>query len=94
MFYEQEVTSFAELMRRVRVLDQDAGVRLEGRSGTRRFLVFVTRFGSKFTLMKYGVKQATGAPGKRLQALEVDDVEELERLLKGFAGGRVRAWIY
>jgi hypothetical protein len=92
MFYEEEVTSFPELMRRVRVLDQDAGIRLIGRSGTRRFLVFVTRFGSRFTLMRYSVRG--GSPGKRLQVLEVDDAVELERVLKGLAGRRVRAWIY
>jgi len=94
MLFEEEVTSFAELMRRVRVLDQDAGVRLMGGSGARRFLVFVTRFGPKFTLMRYSVRSGTGTPGKRLQTLEVDDVGALERLLKGFAGKRVKAWVY
>ena len=94
MPYEEEFRSFAELMKRVRVLDQDAGVRLIGGSGSKRFLVFVTRFGPRYTVMSYSMRGRSGTPGKRLQALQVDGVGELERLLKGFAAGRIRAWIY
>jgi len=94
MPYEEEFRSFAELMKRVRVLDQDAGVRLIGGSGSSRFLVFVTRFGPRYTVMSYSMRGRSGTPGKRLQALQVDGVGDLERLLKGYAAGRIRAWIY
>ena len=93
MPYEEEVGSFAALMRRLRVLDQDSGVRLVGGVGRQRFIVFVTRFGPKFTIMKYAMKKGGRTPGKRLLAVEAE-VGMLERILKELAPGRVRAWIY
>ncbi len=93
MLYEEKVASFADLMRRVRALDQDAGVRLIGGSGRKKFLAFVTRFGDKYTLMTYTMSR-TGAPGKRLQTLEFDGSEGLEGTLKEFVKGRLHAWIY
>lgn len=94
MFYEQEVTSFADLMRRLRVLDQDSGVRLIGRSGRNKFLVFVTRFGRKYTVMTYNMKKEAGTPRRKLQTLEFDTVEGLEGALRKFVPGPVRAWVY
>ena len=94
VFYEQELTSFAELAKRLRVLDQDSGLRLIGRSGGKRVLVFVTRFGQRYTAMTYGVRKGAVAPSRRLQTMEFDTVEGLERALKGLVSGRVRAWVY
>ena len=93
MLYEREVNSFPELMKALRALDQDAGVRLNGRSGGERILLFLTRFGSRYTLMTYGLGR-TGAPARRLQTMEFDDVEALWQTLKGLVPGRLRAWVY
>ncbi len=93
MPYEEKVATFADLARRLRVLDQDAGVRLIGGSGRKKFLAFVTRFGEKYTLMTYTVSR-TGTPGRRLQTLEFDSSEGLEGVLREFVKGRLRAWIY
>lgn len=93
MFYEREVASFAELMKRLRVLDQDSGVRLIGGSGRKRFLVFVTRFGQRYTMMTYSMKGGR-TPGRKLQTVELDTLEGLEEALRKFVPRRVRAWVY
>lgn len=94
MFYEREVKSYPDLVEKLRVLDQDSGVRLVGRSGRRRFLVFVTRFGRRYTMMTYAMRRRSGTPGKRLGAVEFGSVEELERELVKLVRGQLRAWVY
>lgn len=94
MFYEREVTSFSELVENLRVLDQDAGVRLLGRSGRKPFLVFVTRFGKRYTMMTYAMRRRSGSPGKRLEASEFGSVGELEEALKNLVHGPIKAWVY
>jgi len=93
LYYEDRVASFSELERRLRVLDQDAGVRLIGESGRGKVLAFVTRSGAKYTLMLYSLSR-TGAPAKRLQALELDGFDGLEEELRKLVKGRLRAWVY
>jgi hypothetical protein len=93
MFYEDRVTSFADLMKRLRALDQDSGVRLIGGSGSKRFLVFVTRFGPKYTVMTYAMGRS-GSPGKRLGTLNLDGLEDLEGAIRRLVKGPLRAWVY
>lgn len=93
MFYEDRVASFPDLERKLRTLDQDAGVRLIGGSGKRKTLAFVTRFGKTYTVMVYSVTGG-GAPGKRLQASEFEDPVDVGRALRKLVRGRLRAWVY
>lgn len=93
MFYEEKVSSFAGLAKRLRSIDQDAGVRLLGWLGHRKVLVFVTRFEDRFVLMEYAVKRG-GTPGRRLQAVELDGVEKVIGELRKRSKGRPHAWIY
>lgn len=93
MFYEEKVSSFQDLSRRLRSLDQDAGVRLVARSGNSKVLVFVTRFASKYTLMTYSIGRE-GMPGKRLDTLELGSPELVESVLKRLVRGELRAWVY
>lgn len=92
MFYEERVTSQAELRKRVRALDQDAGVRLIVGSGSHRSLMFLTRFGRKYTVMTYSMGRS-GAPGKRLQTTEYDGLGAVESIL-GTLDKPLRAWVY
>ena len=94
MLYEEKVTSFSELAKRLRVMDQDAGVRLIGGYGRKEFLVFVTRFGTKFTMMRYSMTRGSRTPGRRLETLELETFEQLKTALRKIVHGRVRAWIY
>ena len=93
MFYEDKVGSFSGLAKRLRSIDQDAGVRVLGRSGRRKVLVFVTRFESRYMVMTYAVKSG-GAPGRRLQAVELDAEEKVIGALRKLTKGRLQAWIY
>jgi len=93
LFYEEKVTSFPDLARRLRSLDQDAGVRVIGGAGKQKVLLFVTRFGPKYTMMKYALGRG-GAPGRRLQTLELGNVEGVEGELRKMVKGRLQAWIY
>jgi hypothetical protein len=94
LFYEKEVTSFDGLMKAARVLDEDSGIRLAGKHAGRKCLVFVTRFGRRFTMMTYAMKGRTGTPGGRLGAVEFDSVEGLAEALRKVSPGRVRAFVY
>ena len=94
MLYEKKVTSFDDLMKAVRALDEDSGVRLVGERQGRKCLVFLTRFGRRYTLMTYGVKAKTGTPGKRLEAVEVDGIEAVTEAIRRVAPRRIRAYVY
>lgn len=94
MFYEEKVTTFADLAKRLRALDEDAGVRLIGGAGRKKFLVFVTRFGPRYTTMTYTMGR-DGAPEKKIETLEVEGFKALVVQLRKFAAeGKVQAWVY
>jgi len=94
LFYEKEVTSFDDLVKAVRVLDEDSGIRLVGKEGGRLRLVFATRFGEKYTVMTYAVVGKTGMPGRRLAAAEFDSVDAVAAELRRTSPGRIRAYVY
>ena len=94
LFYEKRVTSFDDLVKAIRVLDEDSGVRLIGERDGKKCLVFVTRFGEGFTMMTYSVVKKTGAPGRRLSVVEFDGVDAVAAALRTAAPGRIRAYVY
>ena len=94
MPYERGVSSFSGLMKEARVLDEDSGIRLTGILGGQKCLVFVTRFGHRYTMMTYSVKAGTGTPDRRLETIELDGPGALARALRTVVGARVRAYIY
>lgn len=94
MFYEKKVASFDDLVKAVRVLDEDSGLRLIGEESGRRRLVFVTRFGERYTLMTYAMVGKTGRPGRRLGVKEFDSLDAVAEALRGAAPGRIRAYVY
>ncbi len=93
LFYEQQLISFPELYRRLQSLDQDAGIRVIGRTGGKKVLVFVTRFGPKYTMMTY-VMKSTKKPGVRLASQEFGSPKEVGIALRKLASGRLQAWLY
>ena len=94
LFYEKRVTSFDDLVKAIRVLDEDSGVRLIGERDGKKCLAFVTRFGHGFTMMTYSVVKKTGAPGRRLGVEQFDDVDAVAAALRTAAPGRIRAYVY
>ena len=94
MFYEKEVTSFDDLMKAAKVLDEDSGIRLVGERNGKKCLVFITRFGGSFAMMTYSMVRKTGVPGRRLGVAEFDDVDALAGALRRVAPGRIRAYVY
>jgi len=94
LFYEKEVTSFDDLVKAVKVLDEDSGIRLVGERSGRTCLAFVTRFGETYTMMTYAVRGKSGAPGRRLGVAEFDGVDAVAEALRRAAPGRIRAWVY
>ena len=94
LFYEKRVTSFDDLVKAIRVLDEDSGVRLIGERDGKKCLVFVTRFGEGFTMMTYSVVKKTGAPGERLGVVEFDGVDAVAAALQSASRGPVRAYVY
>jgi hypothetical protein len=93
LYYEDKVTAFPDLARRLRTLDQDAGVRVIGGSGRQKILLFVTRFGPKYTMMTYTLGKE-GTPGRRLQTIELGSSEDVEEEVRKRVKGRLQAWVY
>jgi hypothetical protein len=81
-------------VRAVGVLDEDSGIRLIGEKSGRECLVFVTRFGNRYTMMTYAVIGKTGGPGRRLGVEEFDGVDAVARALRSATPGRTRAYVY
>ncbi len=81
------------LTKRLRSIDQDSGVRMLGWSGRRKVIVFVTRFETGYVVMVYATKSG-GAPGTRLQVVELDEAEKVIGVLRKLTKGRLQAWIY
>ena len=68
-------------------------MRLIGETGRRKTLAFVTRFGQTYTMMTYTMLGG-GTPGRKLQTLEFQNPEDVERALRKLVKGRLRAWVY
>ena len=81
-------------MKEARVLDEDSGIRLAGTLGGQKCLVFVTRFGLRYTMMVYSVKRTTGTPDRRLETIELDTPVALAAALRRVAGAHARGYIY
>jgi hypothetical protein len=81
-------------MNEARVLDEDSGIRLSGTLRGQRCLVFVTRFGPRYTMMAYSVKKGSGTPDRRLETTELNSPAALAAALRKVVGRRVRAYIY
>lgn len=94
LFYEKKISSFPALSRALRVLDEDSGVRLLGTLAGKKCMVFITRFGEKYTIMTYSTKKGTGAPGERLETIETDSVRVLEEAIRRISPHSVRAFVY
>ena len=93
-FYEKKVTSFDDLAKAVRVLDEDSGIRLIGERKGREYLLFVTRFGESFTMMTYSMLRKTGAPWRRLSVVEFNGAGAVVAALRRAAPDRIRAYVY
>jgi len=95
LLYEKQVGSFAQLMKEVRRLDSDAGVRLPGKFRGRRCLIFLTKSVGGYTVIVCAVsKGVQPIPGKRLWAEQFARTGELEAFLKDLTKGRVQAFVY
>ena len=88
------MTSFDELVKTIRVLDEDSGVRLIGERNGRDCLLFVTRFGERFTMMTYSMVKKTGAPGRRVGVAEFGGVDAVAAALRRVSPRRIRAYVY
>lgn len=94
MSHEREISSLGALVKEAGVLDEDSGIRLSGTLRGQRCLLFITRFGSRYTMMAYSVKKGSGMPDRRLETREFDTPAALASALRGVVGARIRAYIY
>jgi hypothetical protein len=98
LFYEKKVSSFANLMKEVDLLDLDSGIRTFGDyKGKKAQFVFVTRSPhDSYTLMVYEKKAGakTPIPGERLLVKEFERKDDLEELMKALLSKPVEAFVY
>ena len=95
MFYERKVGSMTELMKEIRRLDSDAGVRLLGTYEGRRCLVFVSRTPQGFAaIVCSAVGGSSPVPGRRLIASEFKGDRDLQVFLRKLSGEKTRAFVY
>lgn len=95
LFYERQIDSFTRLMREVRMLDSDAGIRLLGTYKGKSCLVFISRSAGGYAAIVCSVRRISKPfPGRRILAVEFNRVRELEEFLKGLADKRLQAYVY
>ena len=95
MFYERRIGSFEGVIGEAATMDADGGIRLSGKYEGESCYAFVTRFGSRFTVMIYEKKRGKlGRPGRRLMSEEVGGVDELKAILRKVAPRKVLAYAY
>jgi hypothetical protein len=92
LFYERAIGTFGELVNEAATMDADAGLRILGRYNGRPCFAFVTRFGSRYTVIICSRLRA--GPGRPLASEEANGVEELKSVLKKVVHGRVSAFAY
>jgi hypothetical protein len=95
LFYEKQVGSFSRLMREIRQLDSDAGIRLSGTFNGRTCLVFLTRSVGGFAVIVCAAsKNAHPVPGRKLLAKQFARTGELKAFLTNVTKGQVQAFVY
>lgn len=95
MFYEKKVDSFRRLMKEVRQLDSDAGIRLLATYDGKECFVFVSKSIRGYAIMVYSIsRNAKPTPSRRLWSEEFARSSEVQSFLKRVIRGRVRAYVY
>ena len=94
MFYERRMGSLAAVAEEAATMDADAGIRMVGKYGGRTCYAFVSRFGSRYTVMVYERKGRRGGVGKRIASEELGSLEELKSFLRKVASRKVEAFAY
>ena len=94
MLYEKHVGSFNKLMKEVRMLDSDAGIRLLGTYKGKKCFVFVSRSAKGYAAVVCSVRTAGSLPGRRILASEFDGVRGLQGFLKRLSGRPLEAYVY
>jgi hypothetical protein len=95
LVYEKRVSSIPKLRKELKILDGDAGVRIECVSGGKRLMVFMTRFEDVYTVIVCEAGGKSGkVPGKQVESKEFENVEKSVRFINGLAGPNVTAYIY
>jgi hypothetical protein len=95
LFYERRIDSFEALVKEAASMDADAGLRVLCRHNGQNCYAFVTRFGSRYTVMVYERKAGKREVlGRRLAVEDLEGIKELEHRLREFLPGRVRAFAY
>ncbi len=81
--------------RELRLLDGDAGVRIEGVYEGKKCFAFVTRFGGTYPVMVFSAKGGrNNAPGRKLATAEFKDTADVMEFLRPVAVPKVDAYAY
>jgi len=95
MLYEKRVGSFTRLMKEIRILDSDAGIRMLGTYRGKKCLVFLSKSAGGFTAIVCAVSGTRNPlPGRRLLAVEFAHMSELAKFLRSVTTGHVQAFVY
>jgi len=95
LFYERRLGSLAAVLKEAETMDADAGIRIAGRFAGCSCYAFVTRFGSRYTVMVYERRPGRGGRlGRRLASEELEGAGGLKALLHEIASGRLEAFAY
>lgn len=96
MMHEEEITSFDELLREIKMLDADAGIRIETKYNGANSYIFLTRSGAGYALAIYDtvVKGNLRIPGERVLFKRFSSSEEVERFLSELLNSSYRSFKY
>jgi hypothetical protein len=95
LVYEKKLGTLASLKRELKLLDGDAGVRIEGSLQSKRCFAFVTRFAADYTVMVYSTEGTSNRyPGRRLAVKEFHGLDDAFAYVSELAKPRVDAYVY
>ena len=95
LFYEKRIRSFAKLMREIRHLDSDSGVRVVGSYLNKSCFAFLTRSAGSYTVTVYqrrGLRKPS--VGARILSRDFNSADELGRFLGQIVKKGVDTYIY
>ena len=95
LFYEKRIRSFDRLMREIRHLDSDSGIRVVGSYLDTDCFAFLTRSAGTYTVMVYRRRgRRTPVVGARVLSRDFASVDELGRFLRQVVVEGVDAYVY
>ncbi len=82
MVYEERIATLEELLREIKIIDSDAGIRIDADYKGEDAFIFITRSSPGFAVAIHRKKNDDGlVPAERIEFIKIDNYEKLSDFL-------------